>query len=98
MSTTTTSAIAAAPRSLRSRIFNHPFTRAVLAVLCVQVPFFAVLILTGMLPKPYRQGWPMLLAALAIVAGYRLYVRKLERREMAELALRGAGRELGQGV
>lgn len=98
MSTTTANPAAAAPRSLRSRIVNHPFTRAVVAVLCVQVTFFAVLIPTGMLPKPYRQGWPMLLTALAVVAAYRWYVRRFERRDIAELALRGAGRELGRGV
>jgi membrane protease YdiL (CAAX protease family) len=82
---------------LRDRILAHPLTRAVLALLCVLVPMAVVLGLSELVPKPLRTGWQLPLAACAIVAGYSLYVRKVERRPVAELALQGAWRELGSG-
>ncbi|WP_338766740.1 CPBP family intramembrane glutamic endopeptidase [Massilia sp. METH4] len=84
--------------SLGARLLANGFVRTLLGILSVLLPMFLVLGLSELVPKPYRTGWPLLLAACAIVAGYRLYVRKIEKREVSELTLAGAGRELGAGL
>lgn len=95
----TTLQFAASPAlPLRARLLAHPLVRALLGMLSVIVPFIAVLRLSELVPKGARTGWPMLLAALACVAGYRLYVKYVERRAVTELSLAGAGRELQQGL
>jgi membrane protease YdiL (CAAX protease family) len=90
---------AAAPSrpSLGIRLLAHGFVRAVLGILAVIVPMAVAFALSELVPKPYRTAWPLLLAACAIVAGYRLYVHRIEKRDVAELALAGAGGELGRG-
>jgi membrane protease YdiL (CAAX protease family) len=50
------------------------------------------------LEKPMRQVWPQLLCAALCIAGYALYVRKVEKRQLTELSRAGAGRELGAGL
>ncbi|WEF30825.1 CPBP family intramembrane glutamic endopeptidase [Pseudoduganella chitinolytica] len=80
------------------RLLAHPLVRAILAVLCMLVPFFGLLVLAEAVPKPYRTAWPMLLATLGMLAGYRFYVRRFEQRDVAELGLAGAGDELGRGL
>lgn len=97
MSTTASSDPFARP-PLRRRLFAHPFMRALLAVLFVLVPFIGALVLSETVPKPYRTAWPMLLAALGVVGGYRFYVRSFERRAVPELGLAGAGDELARGM
>lgn len=82
----------------RERFLAHPFVRVVIALLCVLVPMATVLGLSELVPKPLRAGWQLPLAACAIVAGYSLYVRKIEKRALAELSLQGAWRELGKGL
>jgi membrane protease YdiL (CAAX protease family) len=83
---------------LRDRLLAHPLVRFVLALLSVVVPIAITLGLSGLVPKPWRAGWPALLAACAAVAGYRLYVRKVEKRSLDELSLAGAWKELGSGM
>jgi hypothetical protein len=83
--------------SLGARLLANGFVRALLGILSVLLPMSLAFGLSELVPKPYRAGWPLLLAACAVVAGYRLYVRKIEKREVAELTLAGAGRELGSG-
>ncbi|AVR95645.1 CPBP family intramembrane glutamic endopeptidase [Pseudoduganella armeniaca] len=95
---TTTSPDNYARPPLRRRLLAHPFARAVLAVLFVLVPFIGLMVLSEAVPKPYRAGWPMLLAALGVVGGYRFYVRSFERRVVTELGLAGAGEELRRGL
>ena len=94
---TTASIPAAAPR-LGARLLVRPTVRFVLAVLAVVLPLALVMVASGQLPKPWRQAWPFLLTAGAMVASYRLYVHKVERRPLGELSLRGAARELGCGL
>lgn len=84
--------------SLGKRLLANGFVRAVLGILAVLVPMSVALALSEIVPKPWRTAWPFLLAAAAIVAGYRLYVRKIEKRDVAELTLAGAGGELGAGI
>ncbi|MBB3220784.1 CPBP family intramembrane glutamic endopeptidase [Pseudoduganella umbonata] len=94
-----TASFSAPPRpSLGKRLLANGFVRTLLGILAVLVPMSVVLALSEIVPKPWRTGWPFLLAAAAIVAGYRLYVRRIERRDVPEFALRGAGRELGTGL
>lgn len=93
-----TASIVVSPPRRRERFLAHPLVRTVLALLCVLVPMATVLGLSELVPKPLRAGWQLPLAACAIVAGYSLYVRKVERRQVAELSLPGAGRELGKGL
>jgi hypothetical protein len=42
--------------------------------------------------------WPQLLAAVLVWFGYRFYVRRIEKRQPGELAVRGMGRELATGL
>jgi membrane protease YdiL (CAAX protease family) len=48
--------------------------------------------------KPYRIVWPQLLAAVLVWFGYRYYVRRIEKRQLTELATPGMARELGTGL
>ncbi|GGY05397.1 CPBP family intramembrane metalloprotease [Massilia dura] len=84
--------------SLGRRLLANAFVRTLLAILSVLVPMAVTLGLSEIVPKPYRSGWPLLLAACAIVAGYRLYVRKIEKRDVTELSLAGARGELFAGL
>ena len=93
----TTVSITASPRR-RDRLLARPSIRAVLAVFSVLVPFALALWLSEAVPKPWPANWPLLLAAAGIVAGYWLYVRRIEKREVAELSVTGAWRELGSGL
>lgn len=80
------------------RLLAHGLVQAVLGIVSIVAPMAVVMGLAGLVPRPYRSGWPLLLAAGAIVAGYRLYVRRIERRDATELSLPGAARELGAGL
>lgn len=84
--------------SLGKRLLAHGFVRSLLGILSVVVPMSVVLGLSEIVPKPWRTGWPFLLAAAAIVAAYRFYVRRIEKREPAELTLPGARAELFNGI
>lgn len=94
-----TSASITLPRArLRDRLLARPLVRGVLALLSVLVPFALVLWLSGFVPKPWRGAWPLLLAAGAMVASYRFYVRRIEGRAVDELSRQGMWRELGSGL
>lgn len=95
---TTLQASTRSPVPLRTRILGWPLVRALLAILCVVIPMAAAMALSEALPKPIRGPVALLCAACAIVAGYRLYVRKIERRDMVELALPYAAAELRTGL
>ena len=84
--------------SLRTRILHYPLILAIVGILATIVPMFVMLGLSELVPKPLRLGWPMLLSAAVAVVGYRWFVMRLERRPVTELALAGAGRELGLGL
>ena len=86
------------PSRRRDRLLARPSIRAVLAVFSVLAPFALALWLSEAVPKPWPANWPLLLAAAGIVAGYWLYVRRIEKREVAEVSATGAWRELGSGL
>ncbi len=83
----------------RPGITRFSFVRIVLGVLAVVLPVALTMFLVHQLVEKSMRGlWPQLLAATLCVVGYRLYVQRIERRPMAELAGAGAGRELGAGL
>lgn len=84
------------PRLYR-RLLARPSIRALLAVLCVLVPFALAIWLTNSVPKPWKAS-ALLMAAAGVVAGYVFYVRRIEGRAATELSLARAGRELGSGL
>ena len=69
------------------RLLAFPLVRLVLAA----APIVAVLIAANAL------GLPMLLASVVVLLLYVAYVRVVERREVSELAIAGAGGELLRG-
>ena len=82
-----------------ARLMAHPLVRIVLGTLLTFGPVpLTMLAARALVDKPYRVAWPQLLAALFVWLGYRCFVRHLEKREMTELALPQAPRELGSGL
>ena len=71
-------------------------------VLGMVLTFAAVPLVIGiasqLVVKPYRILWPQLLAAVLVWFGYQFYVRHIEKRHPAELAIPGMVRELGRGL
>lgn len=85
--------------SLARRLAAHGLVRGVLAVLATVVPLVAVMAASeSLFDKPARLAWPECLAAIACIAGYAAYVRRIERRPVTEFALPPAARELPGGV
>lgn len=85
--------------ALGARILAFPLTRIVVATLATVIPVAIILVGThALLDKSLRFAWPQIVAALACVAGYRFYVRSIEKRPAAELGRKGAGRELSVGL
>lgn len=85
--------------TLTARVMAHPLVRIVLGIVLTfgAVPL-VMIAATKLVEKPYRIVWPQLLAAVLVWFGYRFYVRRIEQRQPAELALAGMGRELGLGL
>jgi len=82
-----------------SGITRFSLVRIVLGALAVVLPVALTMFLVHQLVEKGMRGlWPQLLAAALCLLGYRFYVRRVERRPMAELAGTGAGRELGAGL
>ena len=88
------------PRVSRwSRGLDHPLGHFVMAALCTIVPLALTLaVVSATLPKPLRVAWPQWLAALLCALGYGFYVRRFERRPVAEFAAAGAVREIASGL
>lgn len=87
------------PLSRSARLLALPVSRIVIATLALVLPVALTLILVQQtLEKSMRQVWPPLLCAALCIAGYALYVRKVEKRQLAELSRAGAGPELGAGL
>jgi membrane protease YdiL (CAAX protease family) len=82
-----------------SRLMANPLVRIVLGLVLTfaSVPL-TMIIASKLVEKPYRIMWPQLLAAVLVWFGYRFYVRRIEKREPAELATTGMARELGIGL
>jgi membrane protease YdiL (CAAX protease family) len=85
--------------ALASRLMAHPVVRIVLGIVLTfaAVPL-TMIIASQLVAKPYRVVWPQLLAAVLVWFGYRFYVRRIEKRQPAELAMHGMARELGTGL
>ncbi|WP_257572973.1 CPBP family intramembrane glutamic endopeptidase [Janthinobacterium sp. UMAB-56] len=86
-------------KSPLARVMAYPLVQIVLGMV---LTFAAVPLVMGiasqLVAKPYRILWPQLLAALLVWCGYRFYVRHIEKRQPAELAMPGMARELGGGL
>jgi membrane protease YdiL (CAAX protease family) len=82
-----------------ARLMANPLVRIVLGLVLTfaSVPL-TMIIASKLVEKPYRIMWPQLLAAVLVWFGYRFYVRRIEKREPAELATTGMARELGIGL
>ncbi len=85
--------------SLASRLMAHPLVRIVLGIVLTfgAVPL-TMLAASQLVQKPYRVAWPQLLAAVLVWCGYRLYVRRIEKRQSLELAAQDMARGLGAGL
>jgi membrane protease YdiL (CAAX protease family) len=91
--------------TLLSRIVRFPLTRIVLSFLIVMVPtglvqafFIANRSTLPLLQSPAIQLLAGIFAAGVSLLMYVLYVRAIERRPVAELALPGAGLQIAGGV
>ncbi|MCX7292884.1 type II CAAX endopeptidase family protein [Janthinobacterium sp.] len=89
----------ATKKSPLARLMAYPLVQIVLGMVFT---FAAVPLVMGLasrlVDKPYRILWPQLLAVLLVWFGYRFYVRRIEKRQPAELAIPGMARELGGGL
>lgn len=95
----TTLSMATDKPALTTRLMAHPLVRIVLGTLLTFAAVPLTMIVTShLVAKPYRIVWPQLLAALLVWFGYQLYVRRIEKRQPAELATTGMARELGAGL
>ncbi|MEI7552707.1 MAG: type II CAAX endopeptidase family protein [Verrucomicrobiota bacterium] len=81
-------------------IIRFPLTRILLALLFVAIPFIALqrVVSLLMLGRTTSNVLKALVCTLAAYGMYRVYVRLIERRPAAEVALRLAPGELGRGV
>lgn len=87
--------------SLAGRILRHPLVLLIIGF----VAFGFLYVLTGAAATAYQplrntplQSLVTLACAALAICAYKLFQRRLERREDAEFALAGAGKELGLGL
>jgi membrane protease YdiL (CAAX protease family) len=91
--------IATSRPTFASRVMANPVVRIVLGlVLTFAALPLTMIIVSQLVAKPYRIVWPQLLAAVLVWFGYRYYVRRIEKRQLTELATPGMARELGIGL
>jgi len=84
---------------LSTRLWIHPFVRAVTGIVLTFVPVPLTMILVhDLVAKPFRLVWPQLLAALLSFFAYQFFSRRIEKREMTEFDTRGALREVALGL
>jgi membrane protease YdiL (CAAX protease family) len=85
--------------ALRARLMAYPLMRMFLGIVLtfVWVPL-TMIAAHQLFARPYRQVWPQLLAAVLAWFGYRVWVRRIDKRQPDELALPGVARALGAGV
>jgi membrane protease YdiL (CAAX protease family) len=95
----TTLSTASTHRTLTARVMAYPLVRIVLGMVLTFIPVpLTMLVASRLVDKPYRIAWPQLLAAVLVWFCYRLYVRRIEKRQPVELAMPGMARELGTGL
>ena len=84
------------PMSRWRRVLRYPVVRMLAASLAIFLALaLSFAIMEGALPKDKLVAWPNLVAALACALGYWAYVKRIERRDVTELAGSGA---LAQGA
>ena len=89
----------ATKKSPRARLIAYPLVQIVLGMVLTFAPVpLTMIIASKLVEKSYRILWPQLLAAVLVWFGYRFYVRHIEKRQPAELAMPGMARELGRGL
>ena len=95
----TTLNMTGAKPALGSRLMAHPVIRILLGLVLTfaSVPL-TMIVVSKLVDKPYRIVWPQLLAAVLVWFGYRFYVRRIEKRQPAELATQGMGRAVAVGL
>jgi membrane protease YdiL (CAAX protease family) len=85
--------------SRAARFLAFPPTRVVLAAVVVVLPVVLTMDVVHLaLAKSMRVVWPHLLSAALCVSAYRIYVRRVEKRAVSELASSHAWKELGTGL
>ena len=95
----TTLNLASGKPALASRLMAHPLVRILCGIVLTFAPVPLTMIAASKLvERSYRVAWPQLLAAVLVWLGYRFYVRRIEKRQMTELATPGMARELGAGL
>ena len=82
------------------RWLRWPLVRMLIALVFVMLPFILLQVVLQKLPidESVKKVWPALLSAACCYGMYWLYVRKIERRPVAELAGKHAVREAGWGA
>lgn len=89
----------AAKKSPLARLMAYPLVQIVLGmVLTFAAVPLTMIVASKLVDKSYRILWPQLLAAILVWFGYQFYVRHIEKRQLAELAMPGVARELGRGL
>jgi uncharacterized protein len=85
--------------SVWGRVLTNPLVRMVVAMLFIALPFAIVSATLNLFvtDKPLRRVGAALLTAV-VLGAYWLYVRVVEKRDVAELSGRFAVRELGVGL
>ena len=81
------------------RVLLHPLARMVWAsVAMVLALALCFALIEALVPKNLRHNWPNLIAALACVLGYWVYVNRFERRPVVEISPSGAPIEWARGA
>ncbi len=81
------------------RVLRHPIARMITASLAMFLPLaLSFALMETLLPKGTGVAWPNLVAALVCVLGYRVYVKRVERRAVTELSGSGAPAEWAAGA
>lgn len=87
------------PHSRWRRVLRHPLARMLAASLVMFLALALSFAVTeAVLPQHTPIAWPNLVAALACALGYWAYVKRVERREVTELAASGALSECTRGA
>ena len=80
-------------------MLRHPLARMLAALLAMFLPLaLTFALIESLIPKDMGVAWPNLVAALVSALGYWMYVKRVERREVAELSGAGAPAEWARGA
>ena len=89
----------ATKKSPLARLMAYPLVQIVLGMVLTFAPVpLTMIVASKLVDKSYRILWPQLLAAVLVWFGYQFYVRRIEKRQPAELTIPGMAHELGRGL